>query len=275
MKCAWQELLNVLPPEYRADVDRLGKGNLWELRLRSGHSPEFVGPWGSKWMTVPVKSQDIRYVVNAASRYSPWAAGSIAHGYLTTAGGHRIGFCGDTVMAENEAVTIKNPTSLCIRVARDHPGIAGGLPATGSLLIIGPPGAGKTTLLRDLVRHRSEAGPGAVAVVDERRELFPEGVFDTGPRTDVLTGCPKSQAVEMVLRTMGPRTIAVDEITAEADCEALIRSGWCGVELLATAHGKDREELFHRPVYRKLVEYRLFDWLVILQEDKSWKVERM
>lgn len=275
MKCAWQDLLSVLPPEYRPEVDRLGRGDLWELRMRSGHPPELVGPWGSKRMSDPVKPQDIRYVVNGASRYSPWAAATVAKGFLTTAGGHRIGLCGNTVMSGNNTVTIKDPTSICIRVARDYPGIARGLPDQGSLLIIGRPGAGKTTLLRDLVRQRSGAGHGAVAVVDERQELFPEGVFDPGPRTDILAGCPKSQAVEMLLRTMGPGIIAVDEITAEEDCEALVHSGWCGVELLATAHGWNREELCKRPVYRKLLEYQLFDWLVILQEDKSWKVERM
>lgn len=79
----------------------------------------------------------------------------------------------------------------------------------------------------------------------------------------------------MLLRTMCPQTIAVDEITAAEDCEALLNAGWCGVELLATAHAADRDDLFHRPVYRSIIENRLFDTLVIMQPDKSWRAERM
>ena len=275
MKCAWQDLLNILPPEYRGEVDRQGRGGLWEMRLRCGQKPELVGKWGSKWMQNPVTTKDISYVVNVASRYSPWASQTISQGYLTTLGGHRIGLCGKTVLSGERAITIKEPTALCIRVARDHPGIAEGLPENGSLLIIGKPGAGKTTLLRDLIRQRSCNRSVAIAVLDERGELFPNEVFDPGPRTDILSGCPKTSGVEMLLRTMGPGIIAVDEITADEDCDVLMRSGWCGVELLATAHASDRQEMNQRPIYRKLVECKLFDWLVILQEDKSWRLERM
>lgn len=79
----------------------------------------------------------------------------------------------------------------------------------------------------------------------------------------------------MLLRTMSPGAIAVDEITADEDCDALLQSGWCGVELLATAHAANAEELNRRPIYQKLILNRLFDWLVILQQDKSWRLERM
>ena len=158
MKCAWQDFLDVLPPDYRLDVDSQGKGGLWELRMRCGQPAELVGTWGSQWLQHTVQKQDIRYVVNAASRYSPWAAHTISQGYLTTAGGHRIGLCGKGVLQDCGLVTIKEPTSLCLRVARDHPGIAKGLPEHGSILIIGKPGAGKTTLLRDLIRQRSDTG---------------------------------------------------------------------------------------------------------------------
>lgn len=275
MKCAWQDFLDVLPPDYRLDVDSQGKGGLWELRMRCGQPAELVGAWGSRWLQHTVQKQDIRYVVNAASRYSPWAAHTISQGYLTTAGGHRIGLCGKGVLQDCGLITIKEPTSLCLRVARDHPGIAKGLPEHGSILIIGKPGAGKTTLLRDLIRQRSDTGIASVAVVDERGELFPEGIFRAGKRTDILSGCTKASGIDMVLRTMGPGVIAVDEITADSDCDALLHSGWCGVSLLATAHAAGREELDQRPVYKKMISYRLFDWLVILQQDKSWKLERM
>ena len=79
----------------------------------------------------------------------------------------------------------------------------------------------------------------------------------------------------MALRTMGPKCIAVDEITAAEDCQSLISAGWCGVELLATAHAASCEDLKKRPVYRPLAESGLFEQAIILSRDKSWRMERM
>ena len=161
---------------------------------------------------------------------------------------------------------VRNITSVCIRVARDFPGIAGEIgQLDSSILIFGAPGWGKTTLLRDLIRQRSDMGC-QTAVVDERRELFPMGdCFFSGKCTDILTGCPKREGISTVLRTMGPDCIAVDEITAEEDCNAL----------LATAHGTGIREIRNRRIYRELLDGRLFDYVVVMNRDKSWKAERM
>ena len=165
--------------------------------------------------------------------------------------------------------------SVCIRVARDFPGIAQKLQyLNGSILLIGPPGSGKTTLLRDLIRLKSDTGKGSVAVVDERGEVFPAG-YATGFRTDILTGCSKVQGIDRLLRVMSPSIIAMDEVTSEGDCAALMKAGWCGVELLATAHAACKADLLARPVYAPLVKSGIFDTLVILQRDKSFKAERM
>lgn len=278
MICAWQEFLKLLPISLRQQVDKFCGQGLQELRLRVGYRPELILKERSVWLDRKTDKQEIRFVVNAVSQYSPWAATSIASGYITATGGHRIGFCGETTMQGGTITGIREVSSLCLRVAKSFPGISGdGL--DGSVLIIGKPGSGKTTLLRDLIRQRSEKGNGSVCVVDERCELFPfvQGIhcFDPGPRTDILSGCDKSSGVLMVLRTMCPRVIAVDEITAPEDCEALLNAGWCGVDLLATAHAADRNDLLHRPVYRPIITNRLFDTLVIMQPDKSWRAERM
>lgn len=79
----------------------------------------------------------------------------------------------------------------------------------------------------------------------------------------------------MLLRTMSPDVVAMDEITAKEDCDALIQAGWCGVKLLATAHAGGKNDLFSRPVYAPLAETGLFDTLIILQTDKSWTMERI
>lgn len=277
MTCAWTELLRVLPEWMRTDVDRLGRDGLQELRLRLEKPPVMIdaGMWNLPGRTV--SADDLNYCVNTASRYSPWASETLVQGYITAPGGHRIGICGQAAMHSGQIQTIRSVTSLCIRVARDLPGISRDLTERkGSILIIGSPGSGKTTLLRDLIRQYSNMGRGSISVVDERGELFPKAAaFDCGEHTDVMTGCGKAEGIDMVLRCMGPGIIAVDEITAEADAEALLRASRCGVDLLATAHASDIPDLRCRPIYRKLLDFGLFQWVVILQRDKSWSVERM
>lgn len=280
MKCAWDAYLNLLPPWLRPVVDKTGKESLQELRLRLGYPPELILKNKTVWMDRPVEQNDLSFCINAASRYSPWAAASSAQGYITAPGGHRLGICGDVVMADGKMTGISTLRSLCIRVAREFQGIADQIGRLDdSVLIIGPPGSGKTTLLRELIRFASEQMSGCVAVVDERGEIFPstdEGnCFCTGRRTDVLSGCSKEQGINAVLRTMGPTMIAVDEITAREDCDALIYAGWCGVKLLATAHACNYKDLYSRPVYKPLAASGLFDRLITLRRDKSWSIERM
>ena len=273
MTCAWKELLAILPGWLAGEADRLGRDSLQELRLRVGKPPELVLGRGFRNGDRPVAREDLSFCINTASRYSPWAARTMAEGYLTAPGGHRIGICGEAAVKDGAGIGIREVTSLCIRVARDFPGISRGTEdLNGSILLLGPPGSGKTTLLRDLVRRISDTR--TAAVVDERGEIFPPG-FRTGRRMDVLRGCPKAQGVDTVLRTMGPEVIAVDEITAEGDCDALIRAGWCGVRLIATAHAASVRDLRCRRVYRTLAESKLFDHILVLSRDKSWRVERM
>lgn len=275
MNCAWNEFLSILPHQFRHQIDKLGKEKLEELRLRIGQPAELIIGGRSVLLDRCAAKEDIQFVINTASRYSPWASASVAKGYITAAGGHRIGICGECVVQGGVITGIKYGTSLCIRVARELPGIGNNVPMHGSLLILGPPGVGKTTLLRDIIRLRSTSGQ-AVAVVDERAELFPPGNhFQPGCRTDILTGCSKAQGVQMVLRTMSPHCIAVDEITAQEDCDALMSAAWCGVELLATAHAESVADLMSRGVYRPLRECGLFTQGIVLRRDKSWYLERM
>lgn len=268
MTCAWTEFLALLPPWLRPEVDKSGRETLRELRLRLGEGPELVGGT-SRFLSRKVNREDLTYVLNGASRYSPWAAASVAEGYLTIPGGHRMGLCGEVVVKDGIVTALRTCTSVCIRVARDFPGLAqkaAGL--EGSILILGAPGSGKTTLLRDLIRQRSRKM--AVGVVDERGELFPEGTFFAGERTDVLSGCPKPLGLDRLLRTMGPKCIAVDEITSREDCQGLLRAGWCGVSLMATAHAAGKRDLLTRPVYGPLVETHLFDHILTVLPDQRW-----
>ena len=275
MNCAWKEFLAILPLWCRTDVDELGRETLQELRLRTGLVPELIRSNGNIRLKRPVSADDLSYIVNTASRYSPWAATTMGQGYITAPGGHRIGICGQAVVHDGQMTGIRQISSLCLRIARDFPGISSQLQyISGSILLIGPPGSGKTTLLRDLIRQKSDTMKGSIGVVDERGELFPPG-FSCGFRTDILTGCPKEQGIDRLLRVMSPRIIAMDEVSSQKDARALVRAGWCGVELYATAHAASKTDLLARPVYAPLVHSGIFDMLVILQQDKSFKAERL
>ena len=257
------QLLAILPQRLRLECFE----DVREIRLRLGKPPRLVTRTGCRDLEGRVEEAELRFVLNAASRYSPWTAESLRDGYLTAPGGHRIGVCG-----EGNGDGITHVTSLCIRIARDVSGIARGLPSGESLLILGPPGSGKTTLLRDLIRLCARSAQ--VSVVDERRELFPEG-FSRGENTDVLCGVDKPRGIDMVLRSMGPQVIAMDEVTSERDCEALIRAAWCAVRLLATAHADSVADLNRRSVYRPLVKAGLFSKAAVLDRDRCWHLEEV
>ena len=96
-------------------------------------------------------------------------------------------------------------------------------------LIVSTPRCGKTTLLRDLVRqisNGSEKRRGyTVGVVDERSEIC--GCYmgipgnDVGIRTDVMDACPKAEGMMMLVRSMAPEVIAVDELGRYEDIHAI------------------------------------------------------
>jgi len=280
MNCAWQAYLNLLPHQIRQAVDNMGRETLQELRMRVGLPPELILQHNTKRLQQSITSDDIAFVINSASEYSPWAANTVGQGFITAQGGHRIGICGVCTVYNGKVSGISQPTSLCLRVARDFCGIAQKAAAIrDSVLIIGPPGSGKTTLLRDFIRTKSNLGQGSIAVVDEREEIFPlhkgRACFSFGERTDILSGCGKAEGIEAVLRSMNPEWIAVDEITAQSDADALLHAGWCGVNLVATAHAGSLYDLRTRPIYQPLIKHNLFSNIIVLRRDKSWTLERM
>lgn len=139
-------------------------------------------------------------------------------------------------------------------------------------LLISPPRCGKTTLLRDMIRLVSngyEDLPGqTVGVVDERSELagcwqgIPQN--DLGMRTDILDGCPKAEGMQMLLRSMSPAVVAVDELGREEDYRAVESVVRCGCKLLATAHGSSVSDILEQPFFQRLAKERVFERYVLL-----------
>lgn len=270
MKCAWHELQSILPDWIRCQLDSRAEQSLQELRLRLGQAPQLNEGAKSRILKGVVCQADLQYCLNTASRYSPWSAHSMQYGFLTAPGGHRIGICGEVASQQDSSILIRTVSSLNVRVARDFPGIAKEVSKLGgSILLIGPPGSGKTTMLRDLIRQR--AVRETVCVVDERLELFPKELSSQlSGCIDVISGCSKPVGIETALRTMGPSFIAVDEITAQNDCAAVISASRCGVSVLATIHAANLSDLKSLPFYNPLLHQNIFDHFLILRRDKSW-----
>ena len=274
LNSGWKDFLKILPRHIAQEVDKYRSASPQELRLRVDRPPILKTAAEDKILQGCVTADDLCFCVNAATKYSPWACATAAEGFVTATGGHRIGICGEAVGQGTAFKSLRDYRSLCIRIAADHKGICGPLPQLqGNILIIGPPGSGKTTFLRDLLRQFSMHQ--TVAVADERCELFPDGLFSRGKALDVLSGCPKAQAIDALLRTMGPETLAMDEITAQEDCEALLQAGWCGVRLVATAHAATISDLRTRALYRPLLDANLFQHILVLRRDKTLHEERM
>ena len=249
-----------------------------EIRLRVGQRPTARTVRGETTLSSDlVTAVDLQAVLAAATERSRYAVGeTLKAGFLSLPNGWRLGVCGMCVCDENGVRTIRDPTSLCIRAAHAHIGV--GTALHRSTLILGPPGCGKTTLLRDCVRILSDMGR-RIGLVDERGEVAAceDGKvgFAVGKNTDILTGCPKAEGVMMLLRTMAPEWIAVDEITKPQDVDAMVQASYCGVNLLATAHADSAEDLYRRPVYRLLMDEGLFADALVMRRDHTYGKETL
>ena len=288
MDKAYGQAVNILPGRLRETALSLRsemQSQVEELRLRTGQPMSAVLDGEEIAFPEPsVTRRDLEQVLELSCRGSLHTVlDQLRQGYITIEGGHRLGLCGRTVLREGEIINLRPLSSAGLRIAREVKGAA--LPVLSqvceggrlqSTLILAPPGLGKTTLLRDLLRMVSDGEgclPHRVGLADQRGEVAAlwGGVpqLDVGSRTDILEGCPKAQALMLLLRAMNPQVLAVDEITAEADLEALLAAVGCGVTLLATAHGTDRADLSRRPLYRPLLEQKIFRRLVQIQRTEG------
>ena len=185
-----------------------------------------------------------------------------------------MGVMGKAILEGNKVKNLQYISSVNIRMSHEILGCADKvLPYITKnrqvchTLVISPPCCGKTTLIRDLIRQISDGNRYVkgctVGVVDERSEI--ESCYlgvaqnQLGMRTDVLDCCPKAEGMIMLIRSMAPQVIAVDEIGSPEDVHAIEYAMQCGCKMIASVHGLSMAEAADKPVLGRMIRERRFE----------------
>ena len=239
-----------------------------------------------------VTKEDGVTLLNQLSQYSLYTIEEeLQKGYITIQGGHRVGLAGKVITEKGRVKAIRDITSYNIRIARQKIGVANPLipfiyqSKWLNTMIIGPPQTGKTTLLRDISRiistGNNNLSSSKVGIVDERSEIAGcvKGIpqHNLGPRIDVLDACPKAEGMMMLIRSMSPDVLVVDEIGRMEDVEAIKEAINAGVALFVTVHGNSLDELYQRPSIQPLLEMCVFERFIELtrKEKKPGSIKRI
>lgn len=271
----------------QADLDY---EKLYEIRLRAGRPMFLIYDGGECFLRTRgqepylVTREDLKETLEYVSGYSLYAyEDEIRQGYMSVQGGHRVGVTGKVILDGDQIRGMKYISCINLRLAHEIRGCADPVMGyirkenwTAHTLLISPPRCGKTTLLRDMIRQLSNGFgkiPGVtVGVVDERSELagcyqgIPQN--DLGIRTDVLDGCPKAHGMQMLIRSMSPSVVAVDELGREEDFKAVESVIYSGCKLIATAHGASLEEIFSTPFFGRLRKMKVFERYILLGKEQ-------
>lgn len=307
MKCNGQNnILNLFSLKLRHLICETGIDfrDIQEIRLRSGqplilirnNEECFISHTGTvtfnKENAFIVDINEIRETMEYISNFSMYAfEEEIRQGFITVAGGHRIGICGRAVMENGKLKTIKHISFINIRLAHEIRGCSDAImqylykscSSIYNTMIISPPMYGKTTLLRDIVRNISN-GTGmesgfeigkykglSVGLADERSEIAASylGVpqNDVGIRTDVMDAMPKTYGIMMLIRTMSPNVIAVDEIGSKEDVNAITYGINCGCSFIGTIHGESIEDIGNKPALQGIWKEKIFERYLLLKKN--------
>ena len=272
-------MLEFLPEEIILALRNLNLNFLYEIRMRAdkptmvrlGEQYVYLTKYGvskDAKKAIFATKEDIEETVLAAGKYSVYAIEEqLKEGFLTAECGERIGIAGRYVFEGGKPVTVRDFTSLCIRIPHEIVGCGmriyeecflGGLK---NVLIVSPPGQGKTTILRDLSRILCENGRYNLLICDERGEI---ACGDIGGTADVFSFADKKSALEMGVRTMCPDVIITDELSFN-DLPAISRAKDCGVKLISSLHAAKREEIPGEIAV-------LFDEIVLLSSEEIGKI---
>lgn len=261
-------------------------GAIEEIRVRLNQPLECIYKQGYQLLPYEMHENVFKELLDhlfVSSRYR--YARELKECFITLPGGHRVGLAGEIIMNGDEIDHLEMITSLNIRIHQlqrlsfniSHRQLFIDS-QYASTLIIGPPNAGKTSLLRKLVQSISQdVSPFSkkICVIDERNEIMPPLLSkpNTCTRVDHLSGCPKHLAIPLMIRSMSPDIIIVDEIATNQDVTALLDGMKSGISLICTAHASSYQELASRMFFKVLLSEQLFDRVIVLSSQKKGELQ--
>lgn len=282
-----KEIFRILPDSIKSLIGEENLNKVQEIRLRVNKPLMLEMGQKERVFNYNVSSEEIDTILKRMSNYSIYAYDEeIKRGYITVKGGHRIGICGKCVIEKEKIKTIKDISSLNIRISKEILGCSDTIVKylldkydAANTIIISPPKCGKTTLLRDIARNLSDgivkfSLPGKkITVIDERSELAAcyNGVpqLNLGIRTDILDSCPKSEGIITAIRSMAPEVIVCDEIGTSRDIESIIAAMNSGVKIITSIHGYDISDLYNRPIFKDLIDNKIFKRAIVMSHKKG------
>ncbi|WP_091497663.1 stage III sporulation protein AA [Amphibacillus marinus] len=285
------DILKIIPKRFHQELNSIsGSRLIEEIRIRINKPIELVFQNHFNFIAeYTVTVEDGHYILNQLSEFSRYRLEEeLRQGYVTLAGGHRVGIAGQTVVQNQSVKQIQTISSFNIRLAREKIGVANTaikyLFESGqylNTLIIGPPQSGKTTYLRDLARIIAtgwgQTPAYKVGIVDERSEIAAckggQSQYQLGDRYDVLDHCPKSEGMMMLIRSMSPDVLIVDEIGSERDVQAILEASRAGVAVLCTAHSMNLTQLKKRSQFQYLLKENYFDRFIILNRTNRTSIQ--
>ena len=192
----------------------------------------------------------------------------VCRGFITLAGGVRVGVCGYARYESGNVVGVGDISSLVFRIPSGKCSFADKLygkwlETLGGVLICSGAGEGKTTAIRALAGLIGSGSPARrVVVADERCEFNPEEYRNS--HVDVLRGYKRSLGVDIAIRTMSAEVLIVDEISSREDALAMISSLGAGVSVIATVHARGLDDAMRREYVRDLVLGGLFENVCVI-----------
>ena len=227
-----------------------------------------------------VKPEDIKAVFQIICENSVYAyLEDIKQGFITIKGGHRIGFTGKAVCDRGKIESLKEISSINIRIAREYKNCSKDMTQyiinkkeIKSTLFVSPPMCGKTTIIRDVAREISDRGV-KVGIADDRGEIaamykgIPQN--NVGIHTDVIENAPKKEAISMMLRTMSPKVIISDEISNTEDAYGVMQCFGTGVKVIGSAHGDTIEDIMDKRFLKPLIGKGGFENIIVLSLDNE------